>query len=494
MAAVTLLGTLFSTPAGVKTVFATAVNDLIVLIIAHTGDATWANPTDDNPDGLGAYTLVGSVVGNSTSALAIYVRNAAIGSASTTTFIAPDPGSDTGGGLSVLKVTGMSNYGIGAVRQSKSASIVAAPGSTGTWGSAKLTKNPIIGVLVDTSTASVSPTTGYTELSRALYNTPYCQIEVQSINSGDTSSTMDWTGTNITGQVMGIELNAPTVIDLDPATFSFTAQAPAIRRTLTTTVATFTFVANSPQLTRTNQVSIGSLDFNRQVFQITTVNNPAVAAFNFVQPSISVGNSITLSAATVGFVVNDAQLAILNNLAVGALNLTGEPTQQVVGTTLSTATMNFAGQDVAPTRTAALDPASLGFTAQTANPTSVVTLSTAVMDFVPLDVTPSNRPLGTVVDPITASFDFVVNTILVTNSIALGAAAFGFTATEISSTTVNNLTAGDLKLTPQNLTVTQAAVQILLNTAIFDFTQGSLQLTGISSAGDRKRMLFGVGR
>lgn len=210
MAAVTLLGTLFSTPAGVKTVFATAVNDLIVLIIAHTGDATWANPTDDNPDGLGAYTLVGSVVGNSTSALAIYVRNAAIGSASTTTFIAPDPGSDTGGGLSVLKVTGMSNYGIGAVRQSKSASIVAAPGSTGTWGSAKLTKNPIIGVLVDTSTASVSPTTGYTELSRALYNTPYCQIEVQSINSGDTSSTMDWTGTNITGQVMGIELNAPT--------------------------------------------------------------------------------------------------------------------------------------------------------------------------------------------------------------------------------------------------------------------------------------------
>lgn len=499
MPTVALLSTTFNTASGAKTVFlAPAVGDLILIAIAHTGDASWSNPTDDNPDGLGTYTIIGSIVGNSTSALAVYVRNAAIGSASITTFTAPDPGSDTGGGLSVIKVTGMSNYGIGAVRQSKSANIVTAPGSTGTWSSAKLTQNPVIGVLVSTTTGTADPTTGYTELSQVQYASPFSQIEVQSIDSGDTSSTMLWTGdvaTSMTGQVMGIELNAPTNMVLDPAILSFTPQNPTIRSTITTTAAALSFTANAPQLRRANQLQLGSLDFNRQVFQITTVNNLAVSAFDFIQPGVSIaGNSVTLSAASMDFVADTIQLATTNNIAVGSLNLTGETIGQTVGPVLTVATMDFVEVDLAPVQIVALDHTIFETTAQTATPATVITLAEEPMNFVVLDVIPSNAPLGEVVNLVTVAFDFAINTIRGVNSITLDVAAFGFAASEISSTSVNNLAVSDLKLTPQNLTVTQNVVQVLLEAATFNFVARSLQPTGIASVGDKKRMLFGVGR
>lgn len=259
--------------------------------------------------------------------------------------------------------------------------------------------------------------------------------------------------------------------------------------------AALNFAANTQQLNRTNQLQPGSLDFSREVFQIVTVNNLAVSTFDFVQPSISiVGNLVTLSVASMDFVEYTMQLAITNNVAEGSLNLTGEPTGQALGTTLSVAAMDFVGVDLAPTRIVALDPAAFSFTAQTATPAAVVTLVEEPMDFVTLDVIPANAPLGEVVNLVTVAFDFAENAIQVLNSITLDATAYGFTTTEISSTTVNNLAASDLILSPQDITVIQAAVQVLLDAATFNFVQGSMQLTGISSAGDRKRMLFGVGR
>lgn len=214
MAAVSLLGSTINTTAGAKTVTATpAVGDLIVIVVYHTGDATWSNPTDNNSSG--TYDLVGSIVALGTqAAIGFYVRTALISSASSTVFTAPNPGSDTGGGLAAIKVTGMSKFGSAAVRQYKSATPSSgSPAATGNWTSAKLTSNPVIGALLNGQTSrTAGPTSGYTELFETSYTTPDAQCQAQYIDNGDTTNTMNWTGTVFTsgmdGVVMGIELDA----------------------------------------------------------------------------------------------------------------------------------------------------------------------------------------------------------------------------------------------------------------------------------------------
>ena len=107
-----------STTAGVKTVTATpALNDLIVIICTNTGRTTaqTGTLTDNNSDGLGTYTLIGSAAkASSADATWVYIRNALIGSATSTVFtFTPLASADTGGRLTVYRVSGMSKVGSG---------------------------------------------------------------------------------------------------------------------------------------------------------------------------------------------------------------------------------------------------------------------------------------------------------------------------------------------------------------------------------------------
>lgn len=502
MAAVTLLGGTFNTSAGVKTATLTpAVGDLIVIAISHTGDSSWSNPTDNNSDGLGTYTIIGSITSNvndGISAIGLYVRDAAIGSASSTVFTAPSPAADTGGGIFVIKVTGMTRFGASAVRQYKYAKVLSgAPGQTGTWSSAKLTTNPVIGVLGDTLGAAAGPTSGYIELYDSTQGTPFMRVEIQSRNSGDTSSTMNWTdvaGSTMTGEVLGIELDASTLVNLSTPTFGFTAPDVAQNRSLTFSTAASTFTANTAALSLAAQIAAGALDFNRQVFQIATVNNQAVATFDFIQSDISVGNSISLNPAGATFAANDVQLAIVNQLDVGVLNLVGEPTEQVASTTLNTAAMTFTGQVIAEVRTVDITTAMFDATPQDINPGIVVTLSTAEIIFTANDILVEQAPLGYVLGLTAAAMNFVASSILNGNSTTLSTAAMNDVAYDVQNALTNNLSASTADFTPQNLTVTQAVVQVLLTAAAFDFVPRSMQAAGISSVGDRRRIMVGVGK
>lgn len=219
MAAVSLLGSTFTTTAGEHTCTVTpAVGDLIVLVEVWTTDASSAGGgvTDDQS---GTYYKVltnghyVSAVGESVY-FAIHFREAAITSATSTIFTQNNPpGSDSGGGLAVLKVTGMSKFGSSAVRQYKERSGDTADVEpyTGTWTSAKLTTNPVIGVHVELedSTPGLTPTTGYTELFDGGYATPATGIYIQKIDSGDTTNTMVLGSVNSqTWSIAGVELDA----------------------------------------------------------------------------------------------------------------------------------------------------------------------------------------------------------------------------------------------------------------------------------------------
>lgn len=212
MAAVSLLGSTFNTTSGAKTVTASpAVGDLILIFVAVSGDSTHSAPTDNQS---GTYTIIGSQLNNNSALYgAWYVRDALVPAGSSTIFTLSNPGSDTGGGLAVVKITGMSNAGSSAVRQSKlggqGGSSAATP-ATGTWTSSKLTTNPVVGAVINLSNpANLTPTTSYSELLDTGYSTPASGVEIQKIDSGDTSNTMTWGGSSGSDWVcMGVELEA----------------------------------------------------------------------------------------------------------------------------------------------------------------------------------------------------------------------------------------------------------------------------------------------
>lgn len=222
MAAVTLLGAAtFTTPIGTKTVTATpAVNDLIVIVTAHTGNTSSATPTDDQS---GTYTTIASALKNgSADKMMIHIRDSLISSAVSTVFTHA-PGTTSGGGLAVHKVTGMSLTGSSAAVQSavqdnQTAATTPAP----VFGSAPDTVNAIIGAVFNaTNPAGLTPRTNFTERCDVGYNTPSTGLETMSRDSGETATTQTWGGTSASAfgsLVLELDISAPAAT---PRSFGF---------------------------------------------------------------------------------------------------------------------------------------------------------------------------------------------------------------------------------------------------------------------------------
>lgn len=194
MAAVTLLGSAtFTTTSGTKTVTATpAVGDLIIIITAHTGNTSTTAPTDDN--NAGRYTLINTAVKNtSADTMKAWIRNDFIRAASSTIFTHA-PGTSTGGGLAVLKVTGMLRCGItGGARQSAIQSNQGAATPAPAFSTAALTGNACIGAVFNaTSPATMTAPASWTERNDSGYSTPTTGLETASRDSGETGTTITW--------------------------------------------------------------------------------------------------------------------------------------------------------------------------------------------------------------------------------------------------------------------------------------------------------------
>jgi hypothetical protein len=207
VAAVALLGTpTFTTAAGNKTVTAApSIGDLIVIVCANSGRTTAQDPTvtDDNAGGGGTYTQVQENTKNvSADTMWIYIRNDLIKSVASTVFtFSPLAAGDTGGGLVVLRVTGMWRAGASAKRKSGGQDNQAAAGTPGpswTGGGSATGLNPLIGAILNgTNPAGMTkPASFDTEQFDNGYNTPPTGLEVVSDNTGNTDSTVTWGGTS----------------------------------------------------------------------------------------------------------------------------------------------------------------------------------------------------------------------------------------------------------------------------------------------------------
>lgn len=217
MATGTDAGGTWNTTAGNKTVTATpAVNDLIVVIHGMSG---WASAdistiTDNNSDGRGTYSRLGTATaplsngGGTACALWVSIRDALIGSASSTIFTATVSG-DTGGGLTVLRFSGMTRVGLQAVRQRIGENNATENPPTITFGATTLTGNPVIlAVMGEDNPAALTPPTGFTEADDTGWATPTTGVEVCWDDAGNTATLFSFTGGALTDHnEIGVELN-----------------------------------------------------------------------------------------------------------------------------------------------------------------------------------------------------------------------------------------------------------------------------------------------
>lgn len=177
---------------------------------------------DNNADGLGTYTKALSVWhANADRYVSWWVRNALIGSATSTTFTDTIAG-DSGGGLQVFRVTDMGGAGLAAVRQSAGNGNGAAGATPSVvFANAIHPANPVLGAVSNaTNPAGITQPSGWTEPQADTgFATPTSGLEVAFRASGETVTTLNWGSTSATAfGVAAVELSVGRrPVDISPS-------------------------------------------------------------------------------------------------------------------------------------------------------------------------------------------------------------------------------------------------------------------------------------
>jgi len=211
--------------------FTPAAGDLPVVFIDVAANTNGA-PTcsDDNPDGLGTYTLI-AVAQKAAGAdrEAAFVRDALINN-TTSTVITVATGSNTSGIPAVVAVAGMTRVGAAAIRQSaKEENITAGNTPTSSFPAAVLTGNLTLGAVGNQSNpAAQTAPTGWTERFDDGIGTPNIGLEVVTRDSGFTGTAITWNSTSSAHATIIVELDASStgqVISVGQVTETDLAQA-----------------------------------------------------------------------------------------------------------------------------------------------------------------------------------------------------------------------------------------------------------------------------
>ncbi len=226
MATWTEAGETWNTTAGNKTVVATPVANDLIVVVTGASDMIAADTltiSDNNADGLGTYSRAERGEGGGTvGRLEIWVRNRLIGSATSTTFTATISG-DTGGGLTVMRLSGMTWTGLSSLRQTRGESTQTENPPSISFTQAPLTANAVLlAVFCEDNPAALTAPAGFTETTDIGWATPTSGIEVCFANSGITSATNGWTGGAATDHC---EVGA----EFDISTFSASTHSAAMR-------------------------------------------------------------------------------------------------------------------------------------------------------------------------------------------------------------------------------------------------------------------------
>jgi len=197
-------GETWNTTAGDKTVTVAGMTagDYVFVFAGTTGLAGGTTAvTDDNSSGTYTQVDIDRTTGLNTGTLTAWVRNSFVPSTASTVVTAAQTGS-TGGGLHVMRVTGLTRTGTSSALQTAGQSTgTAATTPAPVFGATPQSGNPVVGAVMNGSNpAALTPRSSpaYTESADAGYNTPSAGLECMFINSGETSATITWGSTSAT--------------------------------------------------------------------------------------------------------------------------------------------------------------------------------------------------------------------------------------------------------------------------------------------------------
>lgn len=195
---------IFTTTSGAKSaaIAAAAAGDILVVVVALSGDTTIPNVTDDQG---GLYHEVSGGARNNASAdkLWVFFRSSFLPTtASTNITMTPAAGTDTGGGFTAYRLTGMLRPGKDGRRQLAVQENQAAGTPAPAFSSVALTGNSILGAVLNlTNPATMTPPAVpvMTEKHDLGYLTPTEGLEVATADSGFTGTTITWGSASATG-------------------------------------------------------------------------------------------------------------------------------------------------------------------------------------------------------------------------------------------------------------------------------------------------------
>ena len=225
----------YNTTAGDKaaTLAGATSGDLLVVICAMTGTTTAPTVTDDN--GVATYTdcTAGAVLKNtSADAMWVFVRDSLVPATASTIITMHSPGGDTGGGLLVYRLTGMTRVRLDAVRQVAKQSNQAAATPAPVFAVAPLTTNSLVGAVNNASNvATMTPPATWTEKHDTGYNVPTTGIETATIDSGFTTATVTWGSASATAfGSLAVEMDASAAKSMLPRRRTDMRRNPLLRR------------------------------------------------------------------------------------------------------------------------------------------------------------------------------------------------------------------------------------------------------------------------
>lgn len=195
--------------------FTPAVGDLLVVLVCVTNSTGASGFTFSSSIGGLTFSIARQIAGILSGAIWLLVADRLIAGGediSQTVTIDTAPAGN-GSVISVFSVSGMSNVGLSAVRQSAEQTgggVGATPAPA--FSGAALTTNPVLGIVMNTTNpAGLTAPSGWTEPAGGDtgYSSPTTGCEVCFRSSGETGTTITWGSTSATAFSAGImELDA----------------------------------------------------------------------------------------------------------------------------------------------------------------------------------------------------------------------------------------------------------------------------------------------
>jgi hypothetical protein len=219
--------------------FTPVAGDLLVCIVQVSDSVTETTVPTASANGITFTHVRSQAFRTSLDRLNVYVANQLVPASPVAMTVTYSPGdAGTGTNIWVKRVTGMTNTGSAAIKQSAGASNQTGTGTPAvTLPAAALTSNPLIGVLalaVPTGNPYCTPPTSWTRPAgnpgQLSYSTPTTAAEYYFRDSGHTSATVTW-GSAIVGNsgwaslVVEFDAGGGAVgFTVDPATLTLTAE------------------------------------------------------------------------------------------------------------------------------------------------------------------------------------------------------------------------------------------------------------------------------